>query len=219
MPAPNLTFSKGHMMVLDFTLEFCVVLLVILFKEHADLVLLLAWIFIVGYVLWLRRYSVLLHQVMATAFAIGWVSFASDYYGYEYDYFSIFGINTLPLMAWTLSLLALGEFCNSLNLKKREYRFFIFVPLFWFFLILFETVAYHVLGLRNTNTSGFAGIPYFDCIHAPFWMKVCYFGMGPVYYGLTLQADYWLTRISPVKTVQEPGAKTRMKSVSLPGTD
>lgn len=200
-------------MVLDFVVEFFGILMVILFKEHADVVLLSVWIFIVGYVWWMRRYSVLLHQAMATAFAFGWVFFARDYYGYEYDYLSVFGLNTLPLMAWTLSLLALGEWCNSLNLKKKEYRLIIFVPLFWFFLILFETVAYHVLGLRNTPTSGFAGIPYFECIHAPFWMKVCYFGMGPVYYGLTLYADYWLTRISPVKMVQVPGAKSRLRGV------
>lgn len=110
-------------------------------------------------------------------------------------YHKILGMNLLPLMAWALSLFGLSEVFNYLTLSKKRYRFLLFIPVFWIFLITFETIAYHVLEIRNTTTGSFVGLPYCNCIHAPTWMKVVYFSMGPVYYGATLQADNFIAKL------------------------
>ena len=177
---------------------------------QADWVLLVSWFFIFSYLLLTKRFNALVHQILATLIAIGWVHFAKDYYGYKFDFLKIFGMNILPLMAWTLALLGLGEMCNHLKMNRKIYYFLIFIPSFWFLLILFETVAYHVLKIRNTVTGSFAGLPYCDCIHAPTWMKVVYFSMGPVYYGSITSADELLGRWFPARFHRKSGKGTEI---------
>ena len=179
----------------DLFFTFCIVSLIIVFRNYADRILLTSWVLVVGYYYRSRRKGALIHQFLATLTAVIWVSFAKEYYGYKYDYLTIFGMNTLPLMAWTLALLELCEFSNYFKLRRKIFNFLIFIGAFWVSLILFETVAYHVLEMRNTMTGNFVGLPYCDCIHAPTWMKVAYFSMGPVYYALTLLADHLIGRM------------------------
>ncbi len=173
----------------DLSIAFIVILIFSVFSAHADWILLGAWLFIFFYLLQKRRIEAFLHLLLATLMASIWVHFAKDYYGYKFDYLVIFGMNTLPLMAWTLTLLGVGEVCNQLPFKRKFFKYLVFVPAFWALLILFETVAYHVLEIRNTMTSNFIGLPYCDCIHAPVWMQVIYFTMSPVYYGLAFLTD------------------------------
>lgn len=202
MLAAYIPNPRMRLFTTDMVVATCILLLFALFGNHADWVLLTSWVLVLGYLGYQQRRYALLHQLLSTFFAVCWVSFAKDYYGYQFDYVKIFGMNSLPLMAWSLTLLGLGEVCNYLNMSKKIYNFLIFVLAFWFFLILFETVAYHVLEIRNTVTGSFAGLPYCNCIHAPTWMKVVYFSMGPSYYLSTLAADHWigkwLTKNSPV---------------------
>ncbi|MCX6220710.1 MAG: hypothetical protein NTZ69_06950 [Bacteroidia bacterium] len=181
--------SDHRLLLTDLSIAFTVILIFSLFRAYADWVLLGSWLFIFVYLLQKHRIEAFLHLLLATLMASIWVHFAKDYYGYKFDYLTIFGMNTLPLMAWTLTLLGFGEVCNQLPFKRKIFRFLIFVPVFWVLLILFETVAYHVLEIRNTMTSNFIGLPYCDCIHAPVWMQVVYFAMSPVYYGLSLLTD------------------------------
>ena len=197
MTSNNLTISRPKTIFADLLIASGTLLLFIQFMAQADWVLLVSWLFIFGYLMLTKRFNALVHQILATLIAIGWVHFAKDYYGYKFDFLKIFGMNILPLMAWTLALLGLGEMCNHLKMNRRIYYFLIFIPSFWFLLILFETVAYHVLKIRNTVTGSFAGLPYCDCIHAPTWMKVVYFSMGPVYYGSISSADELLGRWYP----------------------
>jgi hypothetical protein len=182
--------SKKQMMLTDLLIGLCIFILVIIFSKYADAILLISWILILCYLFLMRRYFALMHQLIATLLAVAWISFAKDFYGYLFDYLTIYGLNTFPLMAWTIALLGLGELCNNFGMRRKIFNFLLFVPLFWFCLILVETFAYHVMHLRNTMTSSFRGIPYFECIHAPTWMKVCYFSLGPLYYGLINSADY-----------------------------
>ena len=177
------------MLLSDLTIAFCILLSFSIFKGNADLVLAYSWIFILLYVLVTARILALMHLIIATLVATIWLNYAKDYYGYMYAYHKILGMNLLPLMAWALSLFGLSEVFNYLTMSKKRYRFLLFIPVFWIFLITFETIAYHVLEIRNTTTGSFVGLPYCNCIHAPTWMKVVYFAMGPVYYGSTLRAD------------------------------
>jgi hypothetical protein len=146
------------------------------------------------------RIKALTHLILATLMAVIWVQFAKEYYGYKYDYLKIFGMNTLPLMAWTLTLLGWGEMCNYLRFKSKLHKFLFFVPSFWFLLILFETVAYHVLEIRNTMTGNYVGLPFCNCLHAPTWMKFVYFSMGPLFYGLSQLADRYIDKLYPYRS-------------------
>ena len=190
MTSEYLSGSDHRLLLTDLSIAFTIILIFSLFGAYADWVLLGSWLFIVVYLLQKRRIEAFLHLLLATLMASIWVHFAKDYYGYKFDYLTIFGMNTLPLMAWTLTLLGVGEVCNQLPFKRKIFKYLVFVPTFWVLLILFETVAYHVLEIRNTMTSNFIGLPYCDCIHAPVWMQVVYFTMGPFYYGLTEFADF-----------------------------
>ncbi|MCK9411477.1 MAG: hypothetical protein M0Q53_04190 [Prolixibacteraceae bacterium] len=183
------TVANHRFLLPDLSIAFSVILIFTLLGAYADRILLGSWLFIFFYLLQKRRIEAFLHLLLSTLMASIWVHFAKDYYGYKFDYLTIFGMNTLPLMAWTLTLLGVGEVCNQLPFKRKIFKFLIFVPVFWVLLILFETVAYHILEIRNTMTSNFIGLPYCDCIHAPVWMQVVYFTMSPVYYGFSLLTD------------------------------
>ena len=197
MIADYLSDPKRCMFLSDFLIAFCIILLFSVFKGFADLVLVFAWFFILGYMMLTRRTIAVAHLILATFFAVIWVHYAKDYYGYKFDYHRLFGMNLLPLMAWTLALFGLGEVYNYLGLTKKRYKFLLFIPVFWFLLILFETVAYHILEIRNTTTGSFVGLPYCNCIHAPTWMKVVYFSMGPSYYASTLMVDNLIKKKFP----------------------
>jgi len=197
MVSDDLTATGRKTIFADLSIALGIILLFMLFMSKADWVLLFSWLFIFGYLMLTRRFNALTHQFFATLIAIGWVHFARDLYGYKFDFLKIFGMNILPLMAWALALLGLGEMCNHLKMKRKFYYFLIFIPSFWILLILFETVAYHVLKIRNTVTGSFAGLPYCNCIHAPTWMKVVYFSLGPIYYGSITSADIFLDRWFP----------------------
>ena len=190
--------SKLGMLFADLTIVFCILLSFSIFKGNADLVLAYSWVFILLFVLVTARILALTHLIIATLVAIFWLNYAKDYYGYMYTYHKILGMNLLPLMAWALSLFGLSEVFNYLTLSKKRYRFLLFIPVFWIFLITFETIAYHVLEIRNTTTGSFVGLPYCNCIHAPTWMKVVYFSMGPAYYGATLRADIFIAKMKNV---------------------
>ncbi len=200
MPAEYTSDSKHRMLLSDLAVATFIISLFSIFKSHADLVLLISWPFIFGYFLLMGRIKALAHLLLATVMAVIWVQFAKEYYGYKYDYLKIFGMNTLPLMAWTLTLLGLGEVCNYLRFKSKLHKFLFFVPSFWFLLILFETVAYHVLEIRNTMTGNYVGLPFCNCLHAPTWMKFVYFSMGPLFYGLSQLADRLIDERFPQKS-------------------
>jgi hypothetical protein len=194
MSATLFSNPRRRFLLVDLVLGTLVILIAGVFNDYADRILLASWIITFGYLLLTRRFDSLVHQFLATTIAMLWVHFAREYYGYKFSYLVVYGMNTMPLLAWAMAILVLGEICNHLELPGKQYDLLVFTILFWFFLIVFETVAYHVLGLRNTMTGNFAGLPFCNCIHAPAWMKVVYFSMGPFYYGLTKLADQLLRR-------------------------
>lgn len=212
MPVKSSSRSKHGMLLTDLIIAFLILLLFSIFRSHADWVLLISWPVILGYLLITRRIKALVHLFLATIMAVIWVQFAKEYYGYKFDYLRIFGMNTLPLMAWTLTLFGLGEMCNYLKFNRKIFSYLIFVPSFWILLILFETVAYHVLEIRNTMTGNYIGLPFCNCLHAPTWMKVVYFSMGPLFYGLSQAADNLLEWKFPALFRSRYGSKNHLKS-------
>jgi hypothetical protein len=74
----------------------------------------------------------------------------------------------------------------------------LFSALFWFGLILVEWTAYNIFELKNIATKSYEGIPFLNCIHAPLWMKVSYFSIGPLYY-ISLEFFRSVFYLSPQK--------------------
>jgi hypothetical protein len=166
-----------------------------LFQDRADLVLIISWLIVFVSVLICKRYTSFIHLIISTCIAFLWVYSARDYYGYNHSYYSLAGINLYPLAAWSLGLYGVSEILNHFEIDKNLVRLLIFTLFFWTLLILFETWAYHVIGIRNTSTGINSGLPFCNCIHAPVWMHVVYFSMGPVYYIITISADTILQKI------------------------
>jgi hypothetical protein len=119
MPVDRLSCSYRHYLVYDLSIGLGILLLFALFRSHGDLVLLTSWVLILVYISLAKRFEVLMHQLLATLMAAIWVHFAKDYYAYKIDYIRIFEMNSLPLMAWTLVLFGLGEYCSYCKLKRR----------------------------------------------------------------------------------------------------
>ena len=189
MPATAYSGSGRSPFYSDLSIGLAILLLFALFRGHSDWVLLISWVLIFGYLILLRRFAALMHLLLATILAAIWVHFAKDYYAYKIAYIQIFELNSLPLMAWTLSLFELGEYCSYLKFKPKSLNFLFFVLVVWTTGIFFETFAYHVLEIRDTMTASYPGLPFCDCIHAPRWMQLVYFLLGPVYFMVTMAAD------------------------------
>ena len=54
--------------------------------------------------------------------------------------------------------------------------------MFWFGLLGIETISYHILEIRNLATANYKGLPICNCVHAPLWMQISYFIIGPLYF-------------------------------------
>jgi hypothetical protein len=176
-------------LILDLTIVALTITGVSLFRNQADVVLIIFW-FIVGiYTFSTKRYSSFLHFIISTGVAFLWVYLARNNYGYNYSYYSFAGMNLLPVAAWSMGLLSVSEILNHFSVGKVFVRLIIFTLLFWCSLIFIETYAFHVIGIRNISTGNSNGLPFCNCIHAPWWMRTVYFSMGPAYYILTIIAD------------------------------
>jgi hypothetical protein len=176
-------------LTLDLIFMFLTITGVSLFRDKADIVLIIFWFF-VGLYTWVsKRNDSFLHFIVSTCIAILWVWFARANYGYNYLYYSVGGLNLLPIAAWSMGLLCICEILNHFAVKRILVRVVVFTLLFWCALITIETYAFHVIGIRNISTGNNNGLPFCNCIHAPWWMRIVYFSMGPVYYIITIIAD------------------------------
>lgn len=199
MPSDHPSGSVKRLVLTDLSIGFIVLVFFAAFKDIADYVLLTAWIFTFCYLVRARRFMATLHQILAALLSAIWIHFAKDYYGYEYNFLKIFGLNSLPLLAWSLTLFGLHEYCSHFQFKKWVHNFLFYVLVFWFFGILVETVTYHNLGLHNSLTSAYEGLPICDCVHAPGWMQLVYLMMGPFYYLLTVLADLAIEKLQMIE--------------------
>lgn len=116
------------------------------------------------------------------------MSIAKDQYGYNYDFPKLFGINLFTLSLWTFGLFA-GYLLHTFLVKRFGVVSFLkqvglFLVMYWTLLIAIETLAFHVLIIRNVATSMYPGLPICDCIHVDTWMKIAYFSNGPIYFVL-----------------------------------
>jgi hypothetical protein len=131
--------------------------------------------------------------ILALLVAGVWLLFSKDLYSYNRHFMVIKGVNLFPLIIWLLGLFLFyflyifleDKFWDRFNPSRTFWRrFFLYTLLYWVFLLTVESFGYHVLNIHNLGTSQYPGLPICDCIHAPVWMQVSYFMMGPIYFML-----------------------------------
>ena len=135
-------------------------------------------------ILFTDRRVLLPQLLLASACSVVWMMIGGGIYGYQDSYFSIGPISIYPLAAWAVGFFLTYAFSTHIRLRRPTWlkRFGSYAVCYWFILILYETVAYHVFEIRNPATLGYPGLPLCDCIHAPPWVQVSYLSMGPVYF-------------------------------------
>jgi hypothetical protein len=175
--------------ILDLIIMFLTITGISLFQNQADVVLIIFWVFIGIYTLLNKRYDSFKHFIISTIIAFLWVWCARNNYGYNHTYYLVAGLNLLPIAAWSMGLLFVSEILNHFAVEKKVIRLIVFTLLYWCALLAIESYAFHVIGIRNISTGNSNGLPLCNCIHAPWWMRIVYFSMGPVYYIITIIAD------------------------------
>jgi len=195
MEIQNLTRQKYFFLFSDLLVLFAIIAGISIFQKYADIVLLCFWFIVFAYALAFKRYNTISHLLISTTIAICWVFIAKNNYGYNHAYLSIAGMNLLPLMAWSLGLIGVSEIFNHFSFRKKIFNFLAFIPIFWILLILIEIYAFHVIEIRDIMSGNSIGLPFCNCIHAPWWMRAVYFTMGPAYYGLTIVADVYMEKL------------------------
>ncbi|GIQ87048.1 hypothetical protein KIPB_009010 [Kipferlia bialata] len=137
-----------------------------------------------------------LHRGMCRALILSlfitlvWTYLARDLYHYANDYPTWFGVfDSFPVILWfaglTLNNMLLGYLIlprvvpdKVSGTKGHVVRTLVHFLMYSTLLISGETFAYHVLGI--SNNMDYPGLPICDCLHAPAFMKVVYFLLGPL---------------------------------------
>ena len=113
---------------------------------------------------------------------------AKNQYGYNQEMFQICGMNALPFFAWSLGLLGVYFFFshveNIVKLKGFIKKIGLFSLISTVLLIVVESIGYNWLNVHNIGTEIYAPLPLCNCMHAPVWMQISYFAMGPIYFAI-----------------------------------
>lgn len=177
---------KKQLVILDKVVYLLVVILLGILRP--DILMIGVYFMLYPYILLTARKTAFYHLCVSSLIALIWVFIAKNQYGYNKEMLIIFGLNSFPLFAW-----ASGLFGVYLIYSYWEHKFkfvspikkiMLFVAFYWPILISVETIAYHIFNIKNLSTAVYTGLPICDCIHAPGWMQISYFSLGPIYFGI-----------------------------------
>ena len=145
-------------------------------------------ILIILYLLLTGRKSLFYHFFVAFSISFIWVLIANERYGYADNNAIIFGLNIFPMFAFTVGLLGTYMIYSHFEkiLKKRSFiqKLLLFAILYWVLLIFAESIGYHVFGISNIANANYQGLPFCNCLHAPYWMQAAYFLIGPLFFSI-----------------------------------
>jgi hypothetical protein len=181
--------KKKHLMILDLLL--LVIAVTLLKFLRADYLIIAATILIIPYFILTKRKELIYYLLVSFAVSLVWQTIAMNKYGYNHEYIVLGGVSVFALLARTLSLVAVYVIYSYVEtyLKKPKLweKVIIFTAMYWPLLLGIETIAYHVLIIRNVATTlYYSGLPICDCLHVPLWMKIGYLIQGPIYFMLCL---------------------------------
>lgn len=161
----------------------------------SSLTLIWLYIFSFGYLLYQKNWMLLKRLIAASVVSFIWMLFGMSQYGYNQNFLVIGGFNMFPLFAWALGLfgvyLLFSYIRNRFKITKPFYGFGVFLLIYWPLLIFGETVGYHLFNIQNVATGQYPGLPICDCMHAPWWMQLTYFMLGPLLFWI-----YYLLHIN-----------------------
>jgi len=136
----------------------------------------------------LRKQKILIPIITAIAVTGFWITLTDQFYSYNHFVLRIGGNVLFPAISWFLGFILLHWVFQKISSKKKNLlqSFLLVIALYWMVLFFLESSAYHILNIRNLNTASYAGLPFCDCLHAPPWMQIGYFTIGPVYLLVTI---------------------------------
>lgn len=113
--------------------------------------------------------------LVASIISFCWVSFSGIYH-YQNGNLMIGGLNVFAFVAWTAGLIFLSEVYARMKGKDKYLKT---VILYWVLLIGLEYIGYHWWQIQlNSNYPGLFGL---DVLHVPFFAKVYYLSIGPIF--------------------------------------
>ena len=159
----------------------------------ADYSIILAYVSIVPYLILTKREWMIRQFIAASVIAVIWIMIAHDQYGYNRSFLSFNNIVLFPLFAWACGLFAsyviYSHYQRFFMKKGLPFKLLMYLILYWPLLITMETVAYHLFDIRNEATAHCTGLPILDCMHAPVWMQISYFSLGPIFFIIAMLID------------------------------
>jgi hypothetical protein len=175
---------KGIFLITDKLISLIIILLLALIRP--DTLVMTVYFLIYPYLLLTDRKKALHHLILASSVSLLWMLIANEQYGYNKRMLKVFGLNAFPLFAWAAGLFGIyllyAHWEHLFKPKSLLNKILLFLALYWPVLILVETLGYHVFNIKNLAAAQYSGLPICDCLHAPFWMKISYFTLGPIYF-------------------------------------
>jgi hypothetical protein len=172
----------------DIIAFFSALLLITLIRN--DFVLIMIYLLTYPYLILTGRRHHIKFLALSSILSLIWITLAKDQYGYNKEMLFIFGFPLFPLLTWAAGLfaayMAYSYLARNISHDRHYHRGGVFLATYWPMLIFFETAGYHLADIKNTATSMYTGLPLCDCMHAPWWMKLAYFSLGPIYFGLCM---------------------------------
>lgn len=151
-----------------------------------DILFMVLYSLLYPYLYLTQRKKAILPLLLSSVFAIVWVFLAGENYGYNNERIALFGLNTFPLFAWAIGLFAIyivySYVEKILTISSFTLQAIVFIALYVVGLIFFEAVGYYVFDIKNVATGMYSSLPLCNCLHAPVWMQISYFIIGPVYF-------------------------------------
>ncbi len=183
----KLTYNKlGKLLIIDKLFFLLLFFSMLIFSP--DMVIIAIFVLTIPYLIMTDRKSLFPQLAIAFLLSFIWVFIANGKYGYANDYVSVFGLNIFPMFGWTVGLfvgyLLFSHYEHIVSGSSFVKKIVIFTLMFSVLLISVETIGYHIFNVRNLTNAAYKGLPFCNCLHAPFWMKIMYFLMGPIFYSV-----------------------------------
>jgi hypothetical protein len=154
--------------------------------ETMSKLLITIYIILCPFLLLTNRKKALYHLLVASVIAVFWMLYANGMYSYNMEMLTVYDFTLFPAFAWAVGLfvvyMAYSKSEDYIKIQSMLKKVILFVAIYWVFLLVAETIAYHIIGFQNLATATYSGLPVCDCLHAPRWMKAVYMAMGPVYF-------------------------------------
>ncbi len=135
------------------------------------------------YSFFILQENIISRYLIALILALAWTRYANHFYMYNSFKWNFLGIPIFPLVSWafgltTLYILHKGAM-KALKINSK-YSFLIWYGIYAPSLVIVEILGYNVFNIKLL--SHYSGLPFFDCLHVPLWMKFAYFSMGAIYF-------------------------------------